>query len=179
MLREVFITLKDIHDGSFYLVKSCVWRFELVLFKLYFLYQISVWTGLKDLLPRDLILVECQTKLLTQSKVFMEWKAVFFIGINFKWLQFVLHKYYKTIHATILLILLLGIVSCDYVLQLFIHKISLKEILVSLTQAKNISGMQHFVIQKALVWIDTAWKVSKYGVISGPYFPVFGLNTEI
>ena len=24
-----------------------------------------------------------------------------------------------------------------------------------------------------------AWKVSKYGVISGPYFPVFGLNTEI
>ena len=25
----------------------------------------------------------------------------------------------------------------------------------------------------------TAWKVSKYGVISGPYFLVFGLNTEI
>ena len=25
----------------------------------------------------------------------------------------------------------------------------------------------------------TAWKVSKYGAISGPYFPVFGLNTEI
>ena len=23
----------------------------------------------------------------------------------------------------------------------------------------------------------TAWKVSKYEVISGPYFPVFGLNT--
>ena len=23
----------------------------------------------------------------------------------------------------------------------------------------------------------TGWKVSKYGVISGPYFPVFGLNT--
>ena len=22
----------------------------------------------------------------------------------------------------------------------------------------------------------TAWKVSKYGVFSGPYFPVFGLN---
>ena len=27
--------------------------------------------------------------------------------------------------------------------------------------------------------INTAWKVSKYGVISGPYFPVFGLNMEI
>ena len=26
---------------------------------------------------------------------------------------------------------------------------------------------------------NTAWKVSKYGVFSGPYFPVFGLNTEI
>ena len=25
----------------------------------------------------------------------------------------------------------------------------------------------------------TAWKLSKYGVISGLYFPVFGLNTEI
>ena len=25
----------------------------------------------------------------------------------------------------------------------------------------------------------TAWKVSKYEVISGPYFPAFGLNTEI
>ena len=26
--------------------------------------------------------------------------------------------------------------------------------------------------------VHTAWKVSKYVVISGPYFPVFGLNTE-
>ena len=25
----------------------------------------------------------------------------------------------------------------------------------------------------------TAWKVSKYGVFSGPYFPVLGLNTQI
>ena len=25
----------------------------------------------------------------------------------------------------------------------------------------------------------TAWKLSKYGVISGPYFPVFRRNTEI
>ena len=30
------------------------------------------------------------------------------------------------------------------------------------------------------VWLvenKTSWKVPKYGVISGPYFPVFGLNT--
>ena len=26
--------------------------------------------------------------------------------------------------------------------------------------------------------IITAWKVPKYGVISGPYFPIFGLNRE-
>ena len=30
-----------------------------------------------------------------------------------------------------------------------------------------------------LLNISTAWKVSKYAVISGPYFPLFGLNTEI
>ena len=27
--------------------------------------------------------------------------------------------------------------------------------------------------------VTTAWKVSKFGVFSGPYFPVFGLNTKI
>ena len=26
--------------------------------------------------------------------------------------------------------------------------------------------------------IITAWKVSKYGFFSGPYFPAFGLNPE-
>ena len=46
---------------------------------------------------------------------------------------------------------------------------------------KNIRG---FPITFWLVvfekWTDfnTAWKVSKYGVFSGPYFPAFGLNTE-
>ena len=40
-------------------------------------------------------------------------------------------------------------------------------------------------IYHALDWtehienIETVWKVSKYGVFSDPYFPVFGLNTEI
>ena len=27
-------------------------------------------------------------------------------------------------------------------------------------------------------YLITAWKVSKYGVFSGPYFPTFGLNTK-
>ena len=47
--------------------------------------------------------------------------------------------------------------------------------------------LKSFVKTKAFVLIklflykkectDTAWKVSKYGVISGPYFSAFGLNT--
>ena len=32
--------------------------------------------------------------------------------------------------------------------------------------------------KKKLVLIFTAWKVSKYRVFSGPYFPTFGLNME-
>ena len=27
--------------------------------------------------------------------------------------------------------------------------------------------------------LTAEWKVSKYRIISGPYFPIFGLNTEI
>ena len=27
-------------------------------------------------------------------------------------------------------------------------------------------------------FLITAWKVTNYGFFSGPYFPVFGLNTE-
>ena len=27
--------------------------------------------------------------------------------------------------------------------------------------------------------VNTTWKVSKYGVFPGPYFPVLGLNAEI
>ena len=35
----------------------------------------------------------------------------------------------------------------------------------------------HYFFQLETNSLSTAWKVSKYGVISGPYFPVFGLNT--
>ena len=31
---------------------------------------------------------------------------------------------------------------------------------------------------KHIVQTSTTWKVTKYGVISGPYFPAFGLKTE-
>ena len=33
-------------------------------------------------------------------------------------------------------------------------------------------------IEKQNEVIFTAWKLSKYGAISGLYFPAFGLNTE-
>ena len=33
------------------------------------------------------------------------------------------------------------------------------------------------MLHKKFIIKITAWKVSKYGVISGPYFPVFRLNT--
>ena len=59
---------------------------------------------------------------------------------------------------------------------------------------KVLSGYDIAILDVKLIWVlhtisspkisseknsITAWKVSKYGVISGPYFPVFGLNTEI
>ena len=33
-------------------------------------------------------------------------------------------------------------------------------------------------IQCFFCWLFFAWKVSKYGFFSGPYFPAFGLNNE-
>ena len=42
------------------------------------------------------------------------------------------------------------------------------------------NGYRHYNIStltKILI-VTTVWKLSKYGVFSGPYFPSFGLNTE-
>ena len=36
-----------------------------------------------------------------------------------------------------------------------------------------------FLIFSGGIKMNTAWKVSKYGVFSGPYFPAFGLNTYL
>ena len=38
---------------------------------------------------------------------------------------------------------------------------------------RNHRNMRHSSV------IYTVWKVYNYGVFSGPYFPVFGLNTEV
>ena len=40
----------------------------------------------------------------------------------------------------------------------------------------NSSNYNYFII---IIIMFTAWKVSKYGVISCPYFPAFGMNTKI
>ena len=39
--------------------------------------------------------------------------------------------------------------------------------------------MTGYIYFASFVSKHTAWKVSKYGVFSGLYFPIFGLNTEI
>ena len=53
---------------------------------------------------------------------------------------------------------------------------------LSLTDA-SCESLTNILINKLIVdiflQIFTAWKVSKYGVFSGPYFPVLELNTEI
>ena len=41
-----------------------------------------------------------------------------------------------------------------------------------------IIGKKEFKCMEKKYQTCTAWKVSKYGVFSGPYFPAFGLNTE-
>ena len=40
-----------------------------------------------------------------------------------------------------------------------------------------VKELKYFCFSEAALFI--AWKVSEYGVLSSPYFPVFGLNTEI
>ena len=39
--------------------------------------------------------------------------------------------------------------------------------------------IEKFICMTSILNQYTMWKVSKYGVISGPYFPVFGRNTVI
>ena len=53
----------------------------------------------------------------------------------------------------------------------------LKTYLESLFLSQNL--IRGYLFQFQLRNGLTAWKASQYGVISGPYFPVFGMNTEI
>ena len=44
---------------------------------------------------------------------------------------------------------------------------------------QNLYSLQCQILISIFCNVFTAWKVSKYGVISGVNLPVFGLNTEI
>ena len=46
---------------------------------------------------------------------------------------------------------------------------------------KSLSSRGEYLnkILEVISGVVTAWNVSKYGVIFGPYFPLFGMNTEI
>ena len=47
------------------------------------------------------------------------------------------------------------------------------EVLVSFKVKQRNCVIENINVEKS----STAWKVSKYGAISDPYFPLFGLNT--
>ena len=53
----------------------------------------------------------------------------------------------------------------------------LKIIFIDVYLTREWSGLT--LISEFSEFSATAWKVSKYGVFSGPYFPAFDLNTEI
>ena len=45
---------------------------------------------------------------------------------------------------------------------------------LKLTRSRNLNHKKFQILPTSV----TAWKVSKYGIFSGPYFPAFGLNTH-
>ena len=61
--------------------------------------------------------------------------------------------------------------------DIFIASIILKPITIFLCQFSP-GVLENFAVTTIIFFIATAWKVSKYGVFSGPYFSAFGLNTE-
>ena len=77
-------------------------------------------------------------------------------------------------------------------LQLLMRKANIKEVwplhcscmkfLWSIIYLRRKEVLTEHIIYMVRLWLwnelDTAWKVSKYGVSFGPYFSVFALNTE-
>ena len=57
------------------------------------------------------------------------------------------------------------------------HLNILEEVNVCVKKLKNQEDNLNLNIRSKLRFIVTAWKVPKYRVFSGPYFPVFRLNT--
>ena len=77
-------------------------------------------------------------------------------------------SYFKILQSFIVKIPSNVIISMQNVLQMWLFR-NLVEIVLSSNKLRKI------VLTIFIVF--TAWKVSKYGFISGPYFPVFGLTT--
>ena len=72
-------------------------------------------------------------------------------------------------------------ISSDFKDQSFFFLTCNIEVLTKFQPTKNIHEKWELelMFEKILLRIIiTAWKVSKYGVFSGPYFPGFGLNTD-
>ena len=64
--------------------------------------------------------------------------------------------------------------ACNFIEKRFQHR------RFSVNIAKNLkTTILKNICKWLLLPLVTTWKVSKYGVISGPYFPVYRLNTEI
>ena len=59
------------------------------------------------------------------------------------------------------------------------HEWFMKLSLVSATGGEQSLTITYLPIKAFATTVFIAWKVSKYGVISGPYFPAFWLNSEI
>ena len=89
-----------------------------------------------------------------------------------------MRSYFHQTYALIIYVKSSGFISSQ--IRIFIHKFT-DENTYQRTGVNEPSGNSAYDVSQILYESPTftAWKVSKYGVISGPYFPVFGLNTEI
>ena len=59
------------------------------------------------------------------------------------------------------------------------EKVTLLIYVINLPRVNMQNSSKHIRKAYATSHPHTVWKVSEYGVLSGPYFPVFGMNTEI
>ena len=86
-----------------------------------------------------------------------------------------MRSYFHQTYALIIYVKSSGFISSQ--IRIFIHKFT-DENTYQRTGVNEPSGNSAYDVSQILYESPTftAWKVSKYGVISGPYFPVFGLN---
>ena len=105
------------------------------------------------------------------NAAFKDYKFVEYSHITSNSLKALFQKFYLVYFLTLCFIVFSRFFC--FQIQIMIAneiRITAVNVLIYYIQLRNISAS----LCNRLV---TAWKVSKYGVISGPYFPVFGLNT--